>query len=376
MSNPDIIIVGGGVAGSACAYFMAKAGLKVRLCEARGLITSGIASQASAGGVRQQGREAPEIPLAIHSIGIWAALEDELQADLHYRRRGMTVCVHEQASLDRLYRRVEAERALGLDINVVEGGELHELVPGLSPRMIAGSYCPTDGQADPIRTTAAFAAAAARLGAEILPHTPVRSLMMSGDRVAGVVSDKGEMPCGRVVLAAGAWSRELAAGAGLELPFRPVGLQMMVTAKRPRQLNQVLSWVGQGLSLKQSPDGGFVIGGGWPGEVDPATYRADTIPGAMAKSARVAAGIFPALNKVPVVRAWLGMEAFCEDHIPALGPAGGIDGLIMAAGFSAHGFALAPAVGSLLAKYATAGTIDPLLEPFSPDRFSGASHDA
>ena len=376
MSNPDIIIVGGGVAGSACAYFMAKAGLKVRLCEARGLITSGIASQASAGGVRQQGREAPEIPLAIHSIGIWAALEDELQADLHYRRRGMTVCVHEQASLDRLYRRVEAERALGLDINVVEGGELHELVPGLSPRMIAGSYCPTDGQADPIRTTAAFAAAAARLGAEILPHTPVRSLMMSGDRVAGVVSDKGEMPCGRVVLAAGAWSRELAAGAGLELPFRPVGLQMMVTAKRPRQLHQVLSWVGQGLSLKQSPDGGFVIGGGWPGEVDPATYRADTIPGAMAKSARVAAGIFPVLNKVPVVRAWLGIEAFCVDHIPVLGPAGGVDGLIVAAGFSAHGFALAPAVGSLLAKYATAGIIDPLLEPFSPDRFSGASHDA
>jgi sarcosine oxidase subunit beta len=376
VSHPDILIVGGGVIGSACAYYMAKSGLKVRLCEARGLISSGIASQASAGGVRQQGREAPEIPLAMHSIGIWAGLEQELEADLHYRRRGMTVCVHKPEALKRLHLRIEAEQALGLDIRLVEGRELAELVPGLSPQIIAGSYCPTDGQADPIRTTMAFANAAQRLGAEILPNTPVHSLVCAKDRVSGVICDKGEMQAGQVVLASGAWSRKLAAGAGLELPFKPVGLQMMVTAKRPPQLEQVLSWVGQGLSLKQSPDGGFVIGGGWPGDVDASTYRADPIPGAMAKSARAATGIFPALNKVPVVRAWLGIEAFCEDHIPALGPVAGLDGLIMAAGFSAHGFALAPAVGSLLAKYLAKGEIDPLLKPFTPDRFSEARHES
>ena len=372
MSVPDILVVGAGVVGSACAYFMAKAGLKVRLLEAKGLIQSGIASGASAGGVRQQGREAPEIPLAIHAIGIWATLEEELRADLHYRRRGMTVCVHQPEALDRLHLRVEAERALGLDISLVQGQDLAELVPGISPQMIAGSYCPTDGQADPIRTTMAFAMAAKRLGAEVMPHTPARSLICDGGRVTGVVTDQGDMPAGRVVLAAGAWSKPLAAGAGLELPFRAVGLQMMVTAKRPQQLEQVLSWVGQGLSLKQSPDGGFVIGGGWPGLVNPETYRADPIPGAMAKNARAATGIFPALNGVPIIRAWLGTEAFCADNIPALGPVDGLDGLIMAAGFSAHGFCLAPAAGSLLAKYAAEGTLDPLLEPFTPDRFKGS----
>lgn len=375
MTGPDVLVIGGGVIGSSCAYYLAKSGLKATICEARGLISSGTASQASAGGVRQQGREASELPLSIHSIGLWTNLEEELEADVHYRRGGMTACIHQPEALDQLRLRVAAEQAMGLDIRLVEQPELADLVPGISPRIIAGGYCPSDGQADPIRTTAAFAAAAARLEAEVRTGTPVRRLVKSGDRVIGVVTDQGEIHAGAVILAAGAWTRKLAAEAGLDLPFRPVGLQMMVTAKRSPRLSQVLAWTGQGLSLKQSPDGGFVIGGGWPGRVDPAEYRADPVPGAMAKNARSARGIFPMLANIPVVRAWLGAEAFSADHVPALGPVTGLDGLIVAAGFSGHGFALSPAVGELLARCVSQGVVDPLLAPLSPDRFTGANHE-
>ena len=375
MTGPDVLVIGGGVIGSACAYYLAQSGLKTTVCEARGLISGGTASQASAGGVRQQGREASELPLSIHAIGLWADLEEELEADVHYRRGGMTACVHQPEALDQLRLRVAAEQEMGLDIRLVEQPELADLVPGISPHIIAGGYCPSDGQADPIRTTAAFAAAAARLGAQVLTDTPVRRLIKQGDRIVGAVTDQGEIHAGAIILAAGAWASDLAAGVGFNLPFRPVGLQMMVTAKRPPRLSQVLAWTGQGLSLKQSPDGGFVIGGGWPGRVDPAEYRADPIPGAMAKNARSARGIFPMLANIPVVRSWLGAEAFSIDHVPALGPVSGLDGLIVAAGFSGHGFALSPAVGRLLARCVAQGVVDPLLAPLSPDRFNGADHE-
>jgi sarcosine oxidase subunit beta len=130
-----------------------------------------------------------------------------------------------------------------------------------------------------------------------------------------------------------------------------------------------LAWTGNGISLKQMPSGGFVIGGGWPGYGDPATYQTRLMPGSMAKSARTTMGLFPAIAGIPVMRAWVGIEAFGADGMQVVGPVPRVNGLIIAAGFSGHGFAIGPGVGALMADYLATGEWSPMLAPFTLERF-------
>jgi sarcosine oxidase subunit beta len=147
---------------------------------------------------------------------------------------------------------------------------------------------------------------------------------------------------------------------------------MMVTARRPHILDQVLGWIGHGISLKQVPSGGFVIGGGWPGHGDANTYQTHLLPGSMAKSAQTTVQLFPSLSATPIVRAWVGIEAFCEDEMQVVGPVSSPDGLIIAAGFSGHGFAVGPGVGSLIAQYIATGRLSDMIKPFGIERFDKA----
>ncbi len=369
MQSPDIVVIGSGIIGSTTAYYLAKAGVDVILVDRAGPNTGGTASQACAGGVRQQGRAPEEIPLAIYAIGLWDGLETELEADLHYRRGGMTVMTDDENLIPVLQKRVSDEQALGLDVSLIHQKELHELIPGLSSRMIVGSYCPTDGHADPLRTIDAFIRAARRQGARIKWQCPVERIMVQKGRVAAIQAAGEKINCRQMVLAAGYWSHGLAKSAGLDLPLMPHTLQMMVTARRSHKLDQVLGWLGHGISLKQVPSGGFVIGGGWPGFGEPDAYRTHLLPGSMAKSARTTVNLYPSLAGIPVVRAWVGIEAFCKDEMQIIGPVPGVQGLVLATGFSGHGFGIGPGVGALIARYFITGKMPAKLKPFGYERF-------
>ena len=369
MDSADVVVIGSGIIGSATAYYLARAGANVILIDRAGPNTGGTASQACAGGVRQQGRTSEEIPLAIFAIGLWTSLEAELDADLHYRQDGMTVMTEDEELISVLERRVSAEQSLGLDIRMIFQDELQERIPGVSPEMIAGSYCPTDGHADPLSTIDAFIGGAQRFEARTIWRCPAKRLITKNNKLVAVQTGQGLINCGHAVLTAGYWSRALAATAGIDLPFQPCTLQMMVTARRSHELDQVLGWLGHGISLKQVPSGGFVIGGGWPGYGDPDTYQTHLLPGSMAKSAKTTIGLYPALAGIPIVRSWVGIEAFCKDEMQIIGPTPGVDGLVLAAGFSGHGFGIGPGVGALVAQYLTTGKMPDMLTPFGFERF-------
>jgi sarcosine oxidase subunit beta len=374
MKAADVIVIGAGIVGSSTAYYLAKAGFKVMLIDRQTPLAGGSATQASAGGVRQQGRAPVEIPLAIYSINLWAGLEAELEDDLEYRQDGMTVVTENENQVPVLADRITREQSLGLDIRLVQGAALHGLIPGLSAHMLAGSYCPTDGHANPMRTVNAFIAAAQRLGVLTQWCCAAEGFVVENHRLVAVKTAAGDLACGQAVLSAGYWSLALAATLGLNLPFQAHPLQMMVTARRSHVLDQVLAWTGNGISLKQMPSGGFVIGGGWPGDGDPVTYQTRLMPGSMAKSARTTVGLFPALAGIPVIRAWVGIEAFGADGMQVVGPLPGVAGLILAAGFSGHGFAIGPGVGALMADYLATGEWSSMLAPFALERFVADFH--
>ena len=369
MASADFVVIGSGIIGSATAYYLAKAGAEVILVDRARPNAGGTASQACAGGVRQQGRTPPEISLAMFAIGLWTDLEAELDSDLHYRQDGMTVMTDDRELISVLEKRVSVEQSLGLDVRIIFQEELHERIRGLSPDMIAGSFCPTDGHADPLRTIDAFIRNAQGLGARTTWQCPVERIITEKNRLVALHTRQGQINCRHAVLAAGYWSRALAATAGVQLPFKPQTLQMMVTARRAHTLDQVLGWLGHGISLKQVPSGGFVIGGGWPGYGDPDTYQTHLLPGSMAKSAKTTIGLYPALAGIPIVRSWVGIEAFCKDEMQIIGPTPDVDGLVLAAGFSGHGFGIGPGVGALVAQYLTTGKMPDMLKPFGFERF-------
>jgi sarcosine oxidase subunit beta len=321
--------------------------------------------------VRRQGRDPAEAALARAAIARWPALEDELGADLHYRQGGQLLVAESEAEADQLLGFVAQQHAMGFeDIRLVRGAELRDLAPGLAPHVLAASWSPADGQADPARTTRAFAAAAQRLGARYWTYTHCEALLTAGDRVTGARTSRGEIAADQVVLAAGAWSDELAGAIGLQLPIRTAAYQMLrSTPAAPGLLGPVVSALGRHLSLKQLGDGAFLLGGGWPGDPTPDRRGYRLREASIAGGWAAACAIAPAVGAQRLAASWCGLEAECFDGVPLIGPAPGWRGLTLALGFCGHGFAIAPAVGQAVADL-LGGANPPELDLLRPARMA------
>lgn len=370
----EVAIVGGGVIGCSIAYHLARGGARVQLFEARE-IPSG-ASAASAGGVRQQGRDPRELRLAIASIARWEQLESELEADVHYRRQGHLRVVEDEARLPEVLAWMEEQQAAGLDIRLVAGDELRRTAPGLADTVAFGTFTPDDGHANPILTTKAFAAAAARHGAQSHPFTPVVEIEVESGRARGLRTEAGTVACEHVVLAAGAWSVKLARSLGVVLPIEARGLQMMATTPAPPSLRPVVGALGRSLSLKQVPSGNYVIGGGWPGSIDLERRASRVWQSSVSGSARASSAVFPPLLTTRLERVWVGIEAVCADEVPLLGQLPGIEGLTVATGFSGHGFALSPIIGQVISELILAGRPSHSIAQLSLERFDQGARQA
>jgi sarcosine oxidase subunit beta len=373
VATTDIVIVGGGVMGTSIAWHLARTGARVTLLERDQLAAQ--ASGATAGGVRQLGRDARELPLAIASIQRWQSLEAELEADVEFRRGGQLLVTEDPALIPELERRVADEQARGLSIRLVQGADFHAITRGFAPSIEAGITTENDGQASGKLTTRAFGAAAERAGATIRTGVTVTGLVRDGDRITGVETSAGPISADLVVLAAGAWSKRLTDAIGLNVPISTMGLQMMATGPAEPMLPQTVGALGRQLSLKQTPDGRFVIGGGWPGDFNLDTATSTTRMSSIRGSIEHASAVYPILATLPLERAWVGIESLSWDGVPIIGPVDGLDGLILATGFSGHGFALSPIIGQLVSELITTGTPSLSLDAFALSRFDGLPTD-
>lgn len=373
MTQGGIVIIGGGVVGTSIAWHLARRGAQVTLVERDQLAAQ--ASGASAGGVRQVNRDPREMPLAIAAIKRWHTLEDELEADCEFRMGGQLMVAEHEDGIPELHRRVEAQRALGLDLQFLDAAGVRDVAPALAPGIVAGIYTADDGQASAPRTTRAFGAAAEREGAVLRLGTTVTGIEFTGGAISGINTDQGPIACDHLVLAAGAWTPDLASQLGIRLPFVTMGLQMMAAGPADPMLAPTVGALGRKLSLKQVPNGEFVIGGGWPGDVDldlrVGTNRMASVAGSIEHSS----AILPSLCNLPLIRTWIGLEALCIDEVPVMGPVPGFDNLTIAAGFSGHGFAISPTTGQLIAELLLDGAPSISLDAFSISRFDTLGDD-
>jgi glycine/D-amino acid oxidase-like deaminating enzyme len=357
----SIVIVGGGLMGLSAAFHLRRVDRQTRVTVLERARVGDAASSASAAGVRVMGRDPAERPMALESLGRWPELDRELEAKTGYRRSGGLRIALDDAGWSEARASAAEQRADAVPVELVDAAASHRLAPGLSPDCRGGVHCPIDGQAEAVATVHAWATAARRLGVRIEEGVGADALVVEGTRVVAVVrSDGARLPCDTALVAGGAWTAPLLAKIGVRLPVRGRGLQMLLTDPAPASLTPVVGCFGRPLSLKQLADGAYLIGGGWPARVpDEAVNRWEVLDDSVRGSLEIARAVYLPLAARTVARSWAGIEAFTPDDLPVLGPAPGVDGLLVAAGFSGHGFALVPTVGDVLARLAIG--LDPLL---------------
>jgi len=356
----SVVVVGGGLIGLSTAVHLRRADPQTHVAVLERARAGDAASGASAAGVRAMGRDPAERALALASLARWPDLDRELEAPTGYRRGGGLRVALDDAGWAEARATVGQQRADDVPVELVDSAAARRLAPHISDDCRGGVHCPIDGQADAGATVRAWANAARRLGVRVEEGVGADALVMKGARIVGVVrSDGAPATCDTVVVAAGAWTAPLLGTIGVELPLRGRGLQMLLTDPAPASLTPVVGCFGRPLSLKQLDDGAYLIGGGWPARVpDDRVNRWEVLEDSVRGSLEVARAVYPPLTTRTVARSWAGIEAFTPDEIPLLGPVRGVDGLLVAAGFSGHGFALVPAVGDILARLALG--LDPL----------------
>jgi sarcosine oxidase subunit beta len=352
--STSIVVVGGGLMGLSAAFHACRAEPTARVIVLEQSRTGAAASGASAAGVRVMGRDPAERILALASLTRWPDLTRELESDVGYRRGGGLRVALDDETWRQAPAWADEQRADGVKLEVVDAAGVRQLAPGLAESCRGGVFSASDGQAEAMPTVAAFAAAARRLGARVEEGLGARALIVAGDRVVGVARTDGtSQPCDVAVVTAGAWTAAQLSPLGIRLPIETRALQMLLTEPGPKALEPVVGAFGRKLSLKQLASGAYLIGGGWPADIDDQPSNEWTLRGAsVGASLEVAEEVHPPTGRCPLERGWAGLEAFMPDELPVLGPVPGIRGLLVAAGFSGHGFALCPLVGDILARLA------------------------
>ncbi len=364
----DVVVVGAGVIGSSIGYHLAKTGSQVMIADP-GSPVSPSASWASAGGVRRQDRDPREWELTLAASNRWPLLEDELEADCAFRAGGHLHVAETETDLARLAERAARERAAGIETELVDATEAHELAPILAPSVIGGTFTSGDGQADPRLTTRAFLDAAVRSGA-IHRREAVDGFLVAGSKVRGVRLGSEQVNATHVVLAAGSWSPRLLGQLDFDLPLRVEGLQMLRSDPVDPILVPTVGSESRPISFKQQPSGAFYIGGGWPAEVNQEIHTCELLEDSVKGSWETACELFPTLRHRRIDGRLCGLEGVSVDGVPLIGPLPGTDGAYVAVGFSGHGFQLSPAVGKAVAEELMGGQPS-ALDGLRPNRFVG-----
>ncbi|GAA5237483.1 hypothetical protein BMMON2_03050 [Burkholderia mallei] len=230
-AQADVVIAGAGIMGCAAAYYLGLRGIKAAVFD-----KSRIAGQQSTrawGFVRQQGREAAEVPLMMAGMRLWEGLERELGADLEWRQGGCLYLADNDDDWASFRQWTDVARAHGLDTRTLARAEIDAHVSGLAAPALGGLYTASDGQAEPRRVAAAFAARAIEAGARFFEGCGVTAIDTSGGAVAGVVTERGVVKARRVICAAGATSFRLLDGVGIRLPQQAVRGTCMRTNPLP-----------------------------------------------------------------------------------------------------------------------------------------------
>lgn len=371
--SADIVVIGGGVVGCSIAYQLARMGQRNVAIVEKNQVASG-ASGRCPGGFRQQWSTSADILLMSASIRMFTQLQEELEfpGDLEIRQIGYLFLSYSEEEMEQFRKNVELQRSLGIPVDVLSPQDTRSLVPFLDvSSVVGGTFCPLDGRGSPLMVTHAYARAAKRLGVELNTDTCVTGLITSDSRITGVVTDRGTIEAPTVVAVAGTHTRDIARMLGIELPIRPSRREAMITEKFDRP--QVPALMSENVGYFQTPNGDFLPDMRPP---DVETFDMSGTRGFLSRTAAAWAKVLPPLAGVKIIRHWAGYYDMTPDAHPIVGSLPGTEGFHVAAGFSGHGFMMAPIIGKAMAEMLLGlpSSID--ISELQADRFARGGHAA
>jgi sarcosine oxidase, subunit beta len=365
----DVAIVGGGTAGCSTALHLRWRGATVVLLE-RGLC-GGQASGVNYGGVRQQGRDLAELPLARRSREMWGRLAQIVGSDCEFVASGHVKLARSDADMAELEAYREAVRPFGLELELLGRNDLRTRYPFLGDAAVGGSLCADDGQANPRLIAPAFAHAARAAGADIREHAPVTTLEHDGAQFRLRTAGGVEVSAATLVNAAGAWGHGIAARFGESVPEDVTAPNMCVSEPVPYFMVPNFGVCGGGFYVRQIPRGNVIFGGG-RGIADRERLRAYPVAATTLDSSAQTIALVPRLRHAQIIRTWTGIEGVMPDGIPVIGPSRTTPGLVHAFGFSGHGFQLGPAMGAVLSELILDGATPTPIAAFDIGRFASS----
>jgi glycine/D-amino acid oxidase-like deaminating enzyme len=416
-SKADIVIIGGGIIGVSAALFLAERGVQVVLCE-KGVL-GGEQSSRNWGWVRVMGRDRREIPLAIEALKIWDTLDARVGGETGFRRSGILYLSETEQDVANRDAWLALARPYGVDSRQVGPDETSALMAGAAIRYKGALYTPSDGRAEPQKAVPAIAAGARRAGAHIVTGCAVRGIEKSAGRISAVITEKGRIETSAVVLAGGAWSRLFLKGLGIRLPQLKVRNTVLRTA--PVEGGPDGAGATATYAYRKRLDGGYTIATAGanlhPLVPDTFAFFRDFRPARKAESESVQVGFsaqswrelfeiapvpldrpgaferhrildprpdpksvlkafeearkaLPKLRAVEPVHIWAGLIDVTPDVVPVISHVDDVPGLVIATGFSGHGFGIGPGAGHLVADLVTGEK--PIVDPakFRLSRFS------
>jgi len=373
-NTAEVIIIGGGVVGCAAAYYLAKRGIRdVIVLEASKSIGHG-GSCRNGGGVRQSGRDVRELPYAMYGIKhLWPTLSEELGVDVEYTQKGNLRLGKTEAHMKKLETLTKNAQSVGLDVKMIDGKEVQEICPHLSKDIIGASWCPTDGHANPLTTTLGYYKRALEMGVRFYTEAEVMELRKVKGKIRNVILKDGTVFEGETVILAAAYeSRYIARTVGIDIPMTRLIEECIVTEKQPHMFDIMLGTAEADLYGHQTTHGSFVFGSDCGYEAvtdmtDPSALLTNSMT--ISEISRQIINYVPALKDAKVVRSWSGWLDNAFDNVPFISKVDEVEGLILACGFTGHGFGTAPAVGLMLSQMVAGEDTIVDISPLRYDRF-------
>jgi D-hydroxyproline dehydrogenase subunit beta len=381
----DVVVVGAGVVGAACAYYSARAGLAVAVVDA-GAIAGGTTGAGEGNLLVSDKEPGPELALALRSLALWQELADALGrgTGFEYERKGGVVVAESAQAYEGLQAFAASQRAAGVSAEPLRDDALADLEPHLAPGLPGGLHYPQDAQVQPMLAAAALLGAARTSGATVHPHTRITALQRDRHgRVTGVVTSRGDaLATGAVVNAAGTWGGEVAALAGVEVPILPRRGFILVTEPLPPMVRHKVysaEYVANVASSSPDLETSAVVEGTASGTILIGSSRERvgfdrtmSLP-VLRRLAAQAVRLFPFLAEVAAIRAYRGFRPYAPDHLPVIGPDPRAPGLFHACGHEGAGVGLAPVTGAVVASLLTGEDPGLDLRPFRPERFDATA---
>ena len=376
-------IVGGGIIGLSIGWYLALQGIDTAVFERREAGCE--ATWASAGmlapNLEAEPGEERLLPLLLESNRIWPKFAERLEemsgARVNYRTEGTMAIALNRDDVEALRFQYDFQKKLNLDVKWLDGEEALEMEPNLNRNVLAALYSGSDRQVDNRLVVGALKEALHKAGGLLKEHTEVKRIIIENNEVKGILTDGEKKPADYVVVAAGAWSRNLD---GLpdyaKPPVRPVKGQMF-SVKTPKN-NPLLTHVIWGpartwgmVYFVPRLDGRLLIGA----TVEEMGFDKSVTAGGLMNLLRGAWEVLPPIYDMPIDEVWAGLRPGSRDDAPILGPTS-VEGLVMATGHFRNGILLAPITAEAITKYILEGKLPEVAKPFTINRFAEGGHDA